>query len=166
MGGEIMILVSSCLLGLSTRYDGGNNAHKLLLKYKSLQKFIPVCPEVEGGLSIPRLPAEIVDGDGLKVLAGQARVLDSRGRDVTTAFVEGAKIIAGKLSAYKVTAAILKEGSPSCGVHRIYDGTFTKNKKAGQGVTAALLQQLNLPVYSEEELTEELLTFLQSQSQK
>ena len=159
-----MILVSSCLLGLNTRYDGGNNAHKLLLKYKDLQKFIPICPEVEGGLSIPRLPAEIVNGDGSKVLTGQARVLDCRGRDVTTAFVKGAKITAGKLSSHNITAAILKEGSPSCGVHRIYDGTFTKNKKAGQGVTAALLQQLNLPVYSEEELTEELLAFLQSQS--
>ena len=85
-----MILVSSCLLGLKTRYDGGNNAQKLLLKYKDLLKFIPVCPEVEGGLSIPRLPAEIVNGDGSKVLTGQAGSLIA-GRDVTTAFVREQK---------------------------------------------------------------------------
>lgn len=156
-GGEMMILVSACLLGLNTRYDGGNNAKELLLQYEHLGKFIPICPEVIGGLPTPRQPAEIVNGDGATVLAEQAKVVDSSGKDVTKEFLAGAKDTAKLLSTNSIKAAILKERSPSCGVHQIYDGLFSKNKKAGQGVTAALLRQLNLPIYSEEELTEELL---------
>ena len=152
-----MILVSACLLGISTRYDGGHNAHKLLLEYAGHQQFIPICPEVLGGLSTPRLPAEIVGGSGEDVWTGRAKVLDIRGKDVTKEFMKGAQLAAQILKERPIKAAILKERSPSCGVHQIYDVTFTGQKKAGQGVTRALLRQLNLPVYSEEELTAELL---------
>ena len=152
-----MILVSACLLGLNTRYDGGNNAHKLLLKYNYLNKYIPICPEELGGLPTPRLPAEICGGTGREVLAGTAQVFDKQGRDVTKEFLQGTEKVADILAKNHIIAAILKERSPSCGVHQIYDGTFKGYKKAGQGVTGAFLGELGIPLYSEAEIIVELL---------
>ena len=59
--------------------------------------------------------------------------------------------------AYHAHVAILKESSPSCGVHRIYDGHFSGTKVKGSGVTTALLQKHGFTVYSEKDLTPALL---------
>ncbi len=152
-----MIIVSACLLGLNTKYDGKTNAHLLLLKYSSSGKFIPVCPEQLGGLPTPRSPMEIVAGTGQDVLAGRCVVQGERGDVVTSEFVLGAKEVLKIVDIVTVTAAILKERSPSCGVNYVYDGSFSHQIKSGQGVTAAILKEHNIPVYSEEDLTEELL---------
>jgi len=158
-----MIIVSACLLGLNTKYDGTSNAHALIRKYSSWEKFIPVCPEQLGGLPTPRVPVEIINGTGQVVLAGRCAVQGEQGEVVTPQFIQGAKEVLEIVRMFKVTAAILKERSPSCGVNHIYDGSFTHREKSGQGVTAALLREHHILVYSEEDLDEEkLLELLKS----
>lgn len=155
-----MILVSACLLGLNTRYDGTSNAHALLQKYSGLGKFLPVCPEQLGGLPTPRVPVEIIGGTGQDILRGQGSVQGKQGEAVTAEFSAGAREVAKVTALVTVSAAILKERSPSCGVNSIYDGSFSHVIKPGQGVTAALLKEKNIPIYSEEDLTEGLLNEL------
>ncbi len=155
-----MIIVSACLLGLNTKYDGNSNAHTLLQEYSSSGKFIPVCPEQLGGLPTPRSPMEIVAGTGQDVLAGRCAVQGEQGEVVTLQFRQGATEVLKIVRILKVTAAILKERSPSCGVNHIYDGSFSHRRLSGQGVTAAILKEHNIPIYSEEDLTEELLQAL------
>ncbi|HBS57754.1 MAG: DUF523 domain-containing protein [Bacillota bacterium] len=145
-----MIMLSACLAGVDCRYDGG---HNLRPHYKQLWqdgRAILVCPESLGGLCIPRPPAEITGGDGHDVLAGHARVKNRQGTDITEAFLHGAEKVLQLAKKHRVTAALLKERSPSCGATRIYDGTFSGAIRYGMGVTAALLQQNGIAVYSEE----------------
>ena len=149
------ILVSACLLGRPVRYDGSDNAigEDQLALWEEQGRVVPFCPEVAGGLSTPRPPAEIIDGGGGEVLDGRGRLETDEGEDVTDAFLAGAE---GALQAgleAGVSAAILKEGSPSCGSGYIYDGTFSGTKVDGaRGVTAALLERHGIPVFAEHEL--------------
>lgn len=152
-----MIIVSACLLGLNTKYDGKTNAHALIQQHSSWEKFIPVCPEQLGGLPTPRTPVEIIAGTGQDVLKGRCAVRGEQGEVVTPQFIHGAKEILKLVEMFQVTAAILKEHSPSCGVNFIYDGSFKHSIISGQGVTAALLKEHNIPIYSEVGLTEETI---------
>jgi uncharacterized protein YbbK (DUF523 family) len=113
---------------------------------------VPFCPEVAGGLPIPRPPAEIVGGDGQAVLDRQARVLTIEGEDVTEAFLAGACQALETAQRLDIRQAVFKEDSPSCGCHRSYDGTFSGRRVPGQGVAAALLRRNGITVLSEEEL--------------
>ena len=162
----MLIIVSACLLGLNTKYDGSTNAHALIQKYSSAGKFIPVCSEQLGGLPTPRSPMEIVEGTGQDVLAGRCLVQGKQGEVVTPQFILGAKEVLKIVEMVKVTAAILKERSPSCGVNHIYDGSFSHRLMSGQGVTAAILKEHNIPVYSEVELSEERLQELLSDDEE
>lgn len=153
-----MIIVSLCLLGIHSKYDGSlANTNKILLEYAHYGKFLPLCPEQMGGLSTPRFPAEIISGDGTDVLEGSAIIKDNQGNDVTREFLRGAQQVIKLMDQFPITAAILKERSPSCGPKEIYDGTFSGQTKKGQGVTAALLKSNNIPIYSEEDITHDLL---------
>jgi uncharacterized protein YbbK (DUF523 family) len=113
-------------------------------------RVVPVCPEVAGGLPVPRPPAEVTDPTGgPAVLAGTARVVDINGRDVTAPFIKGAEEALARARAQGIRVAVLKEDSPSCGSSYIYDGTFTGTKVPAPGVTAALLRAAGLQVFSE-----------------
>jgi uncharacterized protein YbbK (DUF523 family) len=140
------ILVSSCLLGVHCRYDGVCQELKEFDEKLPLlmEKFniIPVCPEVYGGLTIPREPAEIKDG----------RVVIPDGSDVTEAFVKGAKEVLHLAKLFDCKYAILKERSPSCGSNVIYDGTFSHIRIPGDGVTTALLKKNGIQVFGESEI--------------
>ena len=114
---------------------------------------IPVCPEVLGGLGIPRPPAEIKGGDGLDVLEGKARVINSRGEDVTDQYVTGARVSLAIALQAGCSKAILKARSPSCGAGVIYDGTFAHARVIGDGVLAALLRRHGVDVKTDEEVT-------------
>ena len=109
-----------------------------------------------GGLDTPRPPAEIVGGSGADVIRGTCSVCSKVGADVTTEFLRGAEKALSLAKEHRVQYAVLKESSPSCGSHTIYDGTFSGVKRAGEGVTAALLRAHGITVYSEKEITEEL----------
>lgn len=134
------ILVSACLLGEKTRYDGKDNLNETLLqKLTSHYEVVPFCPEVEGGLSVPRLKSEIRDG----------RVVNEKGEDVTSYFVRGAEKAVEICRFLGISIAILKDGSPSCGSRRIHDGKFTGNKIDGLGVTAQKLIEAGVKVYAD-----------------
>ncbi len=152
-----MILVSACLLGLRTKYDGESNANDLILKYSQLGKFIPICPEQLGGLTTPREPAEVFRGTGRDVLKGNTSVVTKVGTDLSKQFIQGAEEVMVMTKILPIKAAILKERSPSCGVHYLYNGAFVKSLVNGEGVTTAAIQEQGIPVFSEEELTEDLI---------
>lgn len=150
------VLVSACLLGELVRYDGGHKRcdHPILRRWCDEGRVVSFCPEVAGGLSVPRPPAEIKGaGGGLSVLAGYATVVDSTGRDVSMQFIAGAWLALKQARAMGIRVAVLKDGSPSCGSTFIYDGTFTGTKVSGLGVTAALLQHAGVHIFSEDQLS-------------
>lgn len=154
---KMVYLVSACLLGIPTAYDGEAHLYRelrvLVARALSARGYVvPVCPEMAGGLETPRPPAEIVGGDGNDVLDGRARVLTIAGKDVTAAYLDGAEYALEVAQRCGVTAAILKQRSPSCGSDYIYDGTYTGQLRAGPGVTTALLRRHGVIVWSEEDL--------------
>jgi uncharacterized protein YbbK (DUF523 family) len=149
------ILVSACLLGNPVRYDGrtAGPVDPRLEEWSRRGWVLPVCPEIEGGLPTPRPPAEIAGGaSGDQVLAGRARVLSPVGDDVTGAYVAGAETVLQLARSQGVRAAILKEGSPSCGTLQIHDGAFSGRRIPGRGVLGAALAAVGIPVFNEHQI--------------
>ena len=141
--------VSACLLGICCRFDGGHRLDERVLKLQEKGKVIPLCPEQLGGLPIPRPPAEIADGSGDDVLDGRTRVVDAEGKDVTPQFLEGAGKALKIIRESGAEKVILKEKSPSCGVHKTYrDGILVP----GKGVLTALLFREGFEAVSNEDL--------------
>lgn len=130
------VVVSACLLGENCKYSGGNNRCERLLselaKHPDIE-VIPVCPEVAGGLSTPRPPAEIVDGE---VINNQGVSVDAEYRAGVAAEIAR---LAPAIEAGDLAAAVLQSRSPSCGVHQVYDGTFTGRLVNGRGLFAEAL---------------------------
>ncbi|MHC5229454.1 2-thiouracil desulfurase family protein [Enterococcus sp. LJL99] len=144
-----MIGISACLGGICCRYDGGSKGIKELEELVAEQKALMVCPEVLGGLSTPRDPAEIDFGDGFDVWQNEARVLTINGEDVTEAYKDGAKKAYSQLNELKITKLIMKDRSPSCGSQQIYDGSFSGGLKIGVGVATAYFINQGIKIYSE-----------------
>ncbi|MBP0579091.1 DUF523 domain-containing protein [Labrys sp. LIt4] len=145
------ILVSACLVGRPVRYDGAAKTldHPNLARWRDEGRLVVVCPELAGGFSVPRPPAEIDRGlSGSDVLAGTARVIDLTGADVTALYLAGARSALALARAEGCRFALLIDGSPSCGSAFIYDGAFAGRKHAGAGVTAALLRAEGLEVFT------------------
>ncbi len=144
------ILVSACLLGEPVRYDGRYKQ----LEYPQLDELlkqdrvIPFCPEVAGGLPVPRDAAEIQAGDGYAVLDNLGRVITSNGKDVTDCFLQGAHQALALCQQHAIRVAILTELSPSCGSSQIYNGSFNRSRIHGVGVTTALLQRHGISVFN------------------
>ena len=136
------ILISACLVGDNVKCDGGNNKNSLISKLLEKYELVPFCPEVEGGLPTPRHPCE---------QRGE-QVVNDIDEDKTDEFNRGADLALNICLYLKITKAILKERSPSCGVHSIYDGTFSHKVIDGSGVTAALLKRKGIQVYNENEI--------------
>ncbi len=136
------ILVSACLLGENCKYSGGNNYSEKVRKFLEGHQVIPVCPEVMGGLPVPRSPAEIVNGV----------VTNAEGISVDREFRLGAEKALQIALEEHAQLAILQSRSPSCGAKEIYDGTFSKRKIPGKGIFAALLEEAGIPVIDLEDL--------------
>lgn len=148
------VLVSACLAGRACRFNGAAGKDDRVARLVAEGRAVLVCPEEDGGLGTPRPPAEIVGGDGADVLAGRARVVTEDGRDVTAAYVEGARKALEAARATGAEHALLKARSPSCGKGAIYDGSFERNLVSGDGVTTALLESHGVKVATDEELSE------------
>ncbi|OTG85769.1 hypothetical protein B9T34_18420 [Acinetobacter sp. ANC 3813] len=144
-------LISACLAGQPVRYDGKAFQHQALQLLIQQNKAITACPEMLGGLSCPREPAEIRGGSAQDVLAGRAQVITAQGLDVTQEFLDGAYKTLALVQKNHIQIAVLKENSPSCGSNMIYSGCLNGNKIAGMGITAALLRQHGIQVMSEQE---------------
>jgi uncharacterized protein YbbK (DUF523 family) len=145
------ILVSACLLGLPTRYNGATKRNEKVLRYLREKGLIPVpvCPEQLAGLPTPRPETRFASGDGAGVPDGTGTVIRADGTVMNESFLKGAAETLKVARVAGCNEALLKERSPSCGVHRIYRGGAIV---PGQGVTTALLQRGGLVVFSEEDL--------------
>lgn len=145
-----MILVSACLCGVNCKYSGGNNENAEILDLLKKGEVVLVCPEQLGGMETPRPPHEIVGGTGADVIEGRAKVLSEEGMNSTEKFLKGAYETLNIAKLCNAKIAILKAKSPSCGLGKIYDGTFLHNVTEGNGVTAELLLRNGIKVYTEE----------------
>ena len=145
------ILVSACLLGLNTRYDGQTKECAAVLTFLHQRNLrpIPICPEQLGGLPTPRLACSFSRGDGDAALKGCGELRNSEGQVLTQHFISGARQSLKIAMLTGCTQALLKERSPSCGVTNVYQGT---NKISGKGVTTALLSHHGIQIFSEENL--------------
>ena len=139
------ILISSCLLGENVKYDGGNNditQEPFIQKLLKEDLLVGICPEVEGGLPTPRVPVEIINN----------KAINQAGEDKTLFFKKGAKKALALCKEHHIKYAILKFRSPSCGSNVIYDGTFSHTFTQGDGITAKVLKEHGIEVFSEKEL--------------
>lgn len=136
------LLVSACLLGINCKYDGGNNYISEVEQLKEKYELIPICAEILGGLPTPRVPSER-RGD---------RVITKEGKDVTEQFEKGAVETEKIARFFECHMALLKERSPSCGYGEVYDGTFTKTCRSGNGVTAQHLENANISIFRESDI--------------
>lgn len=155
MAAGARVLVSACLLGEAVRHDGRDKRsdHPVMRRWIAEGRVVRACPELAGGLPVPRPAAEIEGGrGGLAVLAGTARVVDRHGADVSAHFVAGAQAALDLVRRHGIRVAVLKERSPSCGSRESYDGTFTGSRVPLPGVTAALLVEAGVRVFGEDEL--------------
>lgn len=141
-----MYIVSACLVGVDCKYNGGNNKNDKVIDLVKQGRAVLVCPEQLGGLPTPRLPSEIQDKEC------QRLVVSTSGEDVTEQFLKGAKETLNIANMMNIKKAILKSRSPSCGYGKIYDGSFTKTLKDGNGFTAELLISNGIEIFNEESL--------------
>ncbi|WP_321472010.1 DUF523 domain-containing protein [uncultured Paludibaculum sp.] len=152
----VRILISACLAGEPVRYNGADKRveDEILARWRDEGRLVVVCPELAGGLGVPRPPSEIIgEGGGLAVLQGTAQVEDLHGRNVTPALVAGAHEALEMARRNNVGAAVLTDRSPSCGSTTIHDGTFGSGMKPGlMGVAAALLGSHGIAVFNEHSL--------------
>ncbi|WP_256754647.1 DUF523 domain-containing protein [Mesorhizobium sp. Mes31] len=149
------ILVSACLLGRPVRYNRSAKAlaHPALERWQREGRIISICPELTAGFSVPRPPAEIAAGQsGEAVLSDGVRVIEATGADVTERYVAGARAALDLARQHGCQFALLIDGSPSCGSGFIYDGAFAGHRHVGAGVTAALLRQHEIEVFTETEI--------------
>ena len=142
------ILVSACLLGERVRYNAEviSLSDEIFNEWHQEGRLVSICPEVTGGLSIPRAPAEIEQSSG--------KVFTKDGDDKTDAFMIGANKALLLCQRYNIQYALLKESSPSCGSKLIYDGHFAEKKISGQGITTKLLREYGIKVFSEKNIAE------------
>lgn len=141
---KINLLISSCLLSNNVRWDSKIIKIEGIEKLNQYFNLIPICPEVESNLPIPRLPSEIKDN----------KVINKNEEDITSYFIKGSELAYQKAIKYNVKYALLKDKSPSCGVNLIYDGTFSGKTKKGEGFTTLKLKQLNIKIYNENQIDE------------
>ena len=147
-----MYLISACLCGVNCKYNGLNNYNEICDKLFTSGKAILVCPEQLGGLPTPRIPSEIIGKSSNILNNNNDYVIDKNGNDVTPQFVKGAKETLQIAKKLNIKKAILKDGSPSCGVNYIYNGNFNGSKIKGMGITAQLLKESSIDIISELEL--------------
>jgi uncharacterized protein YbbK (DUF523 family) len=137
------LIVSACLLGVQCNHVGGASLREAVVALGRDRRLIPVCPETAGGLPTPRPAAEIQPS---------GRVATATGEDVTDAYERGAAHTVRLARAVGAAGAVLKARSPSCGCHEVYDGTFSRSRILGEGVTARALRSAGFPVCDEEEV--------------
>ena len=144
-------------MGEDVRYDGNNSSvafnpnisfslKELFMDILCENEIYSFCPEVAGGLGVPRIPSEIVKNDKPFI------VQNKEGADVTINFLVGAKKALDVCTQEDIKVALLKANSPSCGNLNIYDGTFSNNLIEGQGLTARLLKENGVEVFNETQL--------------
>ena len=143
------VLISACLLGKNCRYNGG---HSKLTEWEEIDaEWIPVCPEESGGLGTPRPSAEMQE-NAETILNGKGKIINNKGKNVTAEFIQGAEKCLQLGLGAGVKIAVLKSKSPSCGIGKIYDGSFTKSLKIGNGIFAHLCHENDISCISSDNI--------------
>lgn len=145
------IAISACLLGEKVRYNGKSHKieNEILSQLIEKKLIISICPEIIAGFSVPRLPAEIIGGDGFDVIKNKSKIIDISGRELTDKFLFGSEKALKYILSNDIKIVILKDGSPSCGSTYIYDGNFNGVKHKGCGIFCAFLLENNIKVYND-----------------
>ncbi len=143
-GNEMRVMVSACLLGKNCKYNGGNNTNEAVLRFLENKLIIPVCPEVMGGLSTPRPPAELRWG----------HAVDAEGHSVDEYYRKGAMKCIALARKEHATLAILKSNSPSCSIRQVYDGSFSGKLVQGRGIFGDMVIREGIPVLDETDFKE------------
>lgn len=136
------IAVSACLLGENCKYSGGNNRNQRVIDFVRGHEVIPVCPELAAGMPAPRPPVELKNG----------RAVQQSGADVDEIYREGVRRTMAQLAETPVALAILQPRSPTCGVRRVYDGSFTGRLIPGEGLLARALREAGIPTAEPDDL--------------
>lgn len=141
------LLISSCFLGNLVKYNGSHNSldKNILEQLHNRYILYPVCPEVDGGLPVPRIPCEIISNTPLKIL-------NKDGENKTSEFLLGAQKTLQTCKKENIKLALLKANSPSCSNKYVSDGTFRKKRIPGLGVSAKLLQDNGILLFNEDEV--------------
>ena len=143
------VLISACLLGKNCRYNGG---HSQLTELEEIDvEWISVCPEESGGLGTPRPSAEMQE-NAETILNGKEKIITNKGKNVTSEFIQGAEKSLQLGLGAEVKFAVLKSNSPSCGSGKIYDGSFTKSLKTGDGIFAHLCYENDIACISSDNI--------------
>ncbi len=138
------VLVSACLLGENCKYNGGNNSNQAVIDFVADKNVLAVCPEVAGGLPVPREPVELSCG----------RAYDKKGKCYDVAFHLGIQKILDLMTSKEISLAILQSRSPSCGVNEIYDGSFSGRKLQAHGLFAQRLKDSGYRICDAEDINE------------
>ena len=154
IGPRAKVLVSGCLNGPGIRFNGTNVEVESPIwdRWAAEGRLVPFCAELSAGFVVPRPPAEILGGDGTAVICGVGTVVEDTGEDVTDMFMEGAQNAVAHALEHGCVAAVLTDGSPSCGSTYIYNGSFSGGIREGAGVVAQLLIDNGIRVFSEDQL--------------
>ncbi len=136
------VLVSACIIGCNCKYNGGNNLNPRVAEFLKGKEIIEICPEILGGMSIPRASSEIVNGC----------VTECNGRVVHKEYEQGIKVALEKIKDENVDLAILQSRSPTCGVNQIYDGSFSGKLIKGRGLFAEALIHKGYKVIDSEDV--------------
>jgi len=147
------VVVSSCLAGVPCTHAAEAKTRDWALRLVAEGRAVTVCPEVAGGLPIPRPEAEMQNGRGGDVLDGRATVTTIDGDDVTENYRRGAAAAVAAAERSGARLAVLKARSPSCGCGAVYDGSFSGTLVEGDGVTVAALKRAGVHVVSDEEIS-------------
>ena len=143
---EIRVGISSCLLGESVRYDGGHKrdrfATDVLARFFT---FVPVCPELEVGMGVPREPIRLVRREG-----GVRLVAAKSGVDHTDAMRRFAERRVRALAKLDLCGYLVKKDSPSCGAERVRVWGGPVPSRDGRGAFARVLME-KLPLLPVEE---------------
>ena len=153
---RLRIGVSACLLGREVRFDGQHKRDAFLVDVLGpFVEFVPVCPEVEVGMSIPREPVRLVGPARSPHMLGQRSGDDWTARMTTFSERRVSALAREGLSGY-----VLKKDSPSCGLSRVKlypsDAPDAAPDRAGQGLFAAALTRAfpHLPIEEEGRLND------------
>ncbi|MBV7275646.1 DUF523 domain-containing protein [Clostridium sp. PL3] len=136
------VLVSSCVMGCNCKYNGGNSLNSRVVDFLKDKEVIKICPEMLVGMSIPRASAEIVNGC----------VTEVNGKNVDKEYRKGVELALEKIKNEDIDLVILQSRSPTCGVNRIYDGSFTGKLIEGQGLFAKALINAGYRVIDSEDV--------------
>lgn len=154
---RLRVGISQCLLGERVRYDGGHKRDLFLVdRLGRYVEYVPVCPEVEMGMGIPR------EAIRLEGSPEAPRMVGSRtGTDFTSAMKRFARDRVRGLAHLDLCGYVLKKGSPSCGMERVkvYPPRGGMARKQGVGLYARALMDRYplLPVEEEGRLHDPVL---------